>query len=356
MTVFSAMGILITSAALVIYPNVPVSVLWDPVQLIGQFKQPIVIAVSMFTVAVATLSVNIAANVVSPANDFANAFPRWITFKSGGLITGIFGILMQPWKLVADPHGYIFQWLVGYSGGLGSIAGVLIVDYWVIRKTRLCLTHLYLADGDYRYDAGWNWRAVMATSIGCFLAWIGAFYQPLKIVFDNGCAPNHVESKLLEGALQQTDTLPALPDRFQVAHPFSEDMLGQPDNLLEWVMIPSALAGTWSRNGTVLLSIRDELTHRETHPNTQSFPHGTFIRGFQIDSSGNIWDCPRGRRHRFETSSDGRSAEYIIITGGRQMLVTGPDSLRDFGEVTLVDVDPGYWVDHESAAQRAGRA
>jgi NCS1 family nucleobase:cation symporter-1 len=185
MTAFSAMGILITSAALVIYPDVPVSVLWDPVQLIGQFKQPIVVAIAMFTVAVATLSVNIAANVVSPANDFANAFPRWISFKTGGLITGIFGILMQPWRLVADPHGYIFQWLVGYSGGLGSIAGVLIVDYWIIRKTTLCLPHLYLAEGDYRYNAGWNWKAVAATLLGCSIAWIGAFYTPLKVVYDN---------------------------------------------------------------------------------------------------------------------------------------------------------------------------
>ena len=80
----------------------------------------------MFTIIVATLSVNIAANVVSPANDFANAFPRWISFRTGGLITGIVGILMQPWKLLADPSGYIFSWLLGYSGGLGSIAGVLI--------------------------------------------------------------------------------------------------------------------------------------------------------------------------------------------------------------------------------------
>jgi hypothetical protein len=150
---------------------------------------------------------------------------------------------------------------------------------------------------------------------------------------------NPADSKLLQGALQQTDTLPALPDRFQVSRPFSNDMLGQPDNLQEWVMIPRSLAGTWSRNGTILLSVRDELTHRETFPNSQSFPHGEFTRGFQMDASGNIWDCPRGRRHRFETSDDGRSAEYIIITGGRQMLVTGPDSLRDFGEVTLVDVD-----------------
>jgi hypothetical protein len=145
--------------------------------------------------------------------------------------------------------------------------------------------------------------------------------------------------KLLEGALQQTDTLPALSDRFQVSRPFNEDMIGQPENLLEWVMVPRALAGTWARNGSVLLSVRDELTHREVFPNTQSFPRGSFIRGFQADAIGNIWDCPRARRHRFETSDDGRSAEYIIITGGRQMLVTGPDSLRDFGEVTLVDVD-----------------
>src|SRR5205085_8863282 len=133
----------------------------------GQFSQPVIVAISMFTVVVATLSVNIAANVVSPANDFANAFPRWISFRTGGLITGIIGILMQPWRLLADPSGYIFGWLVGYSGGLGSIAGVLIADYWVIRKKTLSLEDLYLADGAYRYSRGWNWRAVAATLCGC---------------------------------------------------------------------------------------------------------------------------------------------------------------------------------------------
>jgi cytosine/uracil/thiamine/allantoin permease len=91
----------------------------------------------MFTVVVATLAVNIAANVVSPANDFANAFPKLISFRTGGLITGIVGILMQPWRLLADPSGYIFAWLVGYSGGLGSIAGVLIADYWLVRRKNL---------------------------------------------------------------------------------------------------------------------------------------------------------------------------------------------------------------------------
>ena len=104
----------------------------------------------MFTVVVATLAVNIAANVVSPANDFANAFPRLIKFKTGGLITGILGIVMQPWRLLADPSGYIFNWLLGYSGGLGSIAGVLIADYWIVRRKQLSLEDLYLDDRTLR--------------------------------------------------------------------------------------------------------------------------------------------------------------------------------------------------------------
>src|SRR5216110_1484699 len=116
----------------------------------------------MFTVVVATLAVNIAANVVSPANDFANAFPKLISFRTGGLITGIVGILMQPWRLLADPSGYIFNWLVGYSGGLGWIAGVLIVDYWIIRKKTLQVEDLYKTSGVYTYTAGWNWCAVVA--------------------------------------------------------------------------------------------------------------------------------------------------------------------------------------------------
>ena len=173
MTVFAAMGVMITSAAVIIYPHMKADELWDPMKLVGQFNSVIVVAVSMFTVVVATLAVNIAANVVSPANDFANAFPKWISFRTGGLITGIFGILMMPWKLLDDPSGYIFKWLVGYSGGLGSIAGVLIADYWLVRRQRLALGDLYRTTGTYRYDGGWNWRAVIATLLGCGIAWIG---------------------------------------------------------------------------------------------------------------------------------------------------------------------------------------
>ncbi|MDZ4804996.1 MAG: NCS1 family nucleobase:cation symporter-1 [Candidatus Eisenbacteria bacterium] len=180
MSLFAAMGILITSATVIIYGRA----IWDPVQLVSEFKSPIVVVVSMFTAVVATLAVNIAANVVSPANDFANAFPKAINFRTGGLITGVIGILMQPWKLLADPSGYIFTWLLGYSGGLGSIAGVLIADYWLVRKTELKLEDLYLPDGAYRYAGGWNWKAVVATLVGCALAWGGLIFPPMKPLYD----------------------------------------------------------------------------------------------------------------------------------------------------------------------------
>jgi NCS1 family nucleobase:cation symporter-1 len=184
MTVFAAMGVLITSAAMVIYPDMAAGDVWDPVKLVGRFEHPVVVAVSMFTVVVATLSVNIAANVVSPANDFANAFPRLISFRLGGLITGVIGILMQPWRLLADPSGYIFSWLLGYSGGLGSIAGVLIADYWLVRRRELALADLYRRGGVYAYTSGWNWRAVVATLLGCFFAWVGLLVPALRVLYD----------------------------------------------------------------------------------------------------------------------------------------------------------------------------
>ena len=177
MSVFAAMGVVITSATAIIYGQA----IWDPVQLVGRFSSPIVVSVSMLTVVVATIAVNIAANVVSPANDFANAFPRLISFKTGGLITGLLGIVIQPWRLLADPSGYIYAWLLGYSGGLGSIAGVLIADYWIVRRKELALEDLYLAGGAYR---GWNAGAIAATAIGCALAWGGLVVPALRPLYD----------------------------------------------------------------------------------------------------------------------------------------------------------------------------
>jgi NCS1 family nucleobase:cation symporter-1 len=211
MTVFSAMGVMITSAAVIIYPAQKLDVLWDPIKLIGLFDKPWVVAAAMLTVAVATLSVNIAANVVSPANDFANAFPRWISFRTGGLITGIFGIVMQPWRLLADPSGYIFAWLVGYSGGLGSIAGVLIVDYWIIRRERLALADLYLADGVYRYQNGWNWKAVAATAAGCIAAWIGLIVPLLKPLYQYAWFVGLTTSAVIYRLLSRIESTAAEP-------------------------------------------------------------------------------------------------------------------------------------------------
>jgi NCS1 family nucleobase:cation symporter-1 len=177
MSVFAAMGVLITSATVIIYGES----IWDPVQLVGRFSSALIVAVAMFTAVVATLAVNIAANVVSPANDFANAFPRYVSFKTGGLITGILGIVIMPWKLLADPSGYIYTWLLGYSGGLGSIAGVLIADYWIVRRRELRLQDLYLPDGVYR---GWNRSAIGATLLGTGLAWSGLVVPAFAPLYD----------------------------------------------------------------------------------------------------------------------------------------------------------------------------
>jgi NCS1 family nucleobase:cation symporter-1 len=177
MFAFAAMGVAITSASAILYGE-PI---WDPVKLVGHFTNPWIVGFAMFSVVVATLAVNIAANVVSPANDFANALPKYISFKTGGLITGLIGIAMQPWRLLADPKGYIFTWLVGYSGGLGSIAGVLIADYWIVRKKNLNLADLYLPKGEY---AGWSVPAVVATLAGCALAWGGLIVPVLRPLYD----------------------------------------------------------------------------------------------------------------------------------------------------------------------------
>jgi nucleobase:cation symporter-1, NCS1 family len=134
----------------------------------------------MVSLCLATLATNIAANVVGPANDFSHLWPRRISFRTGGLITGVLGIVIQPWKLIADPSGYIFKWLVAYSSLLGAVGGVLIADYYIIRRTRLDLGALYRPAGPYWYAGGFNLAAMIAMVIGIapcvpgFLGTIGA--------------------------------------------------------------------------------------------------------------------------------------------------------------------------------------
>ena len=163
MALYAFIGVAVTSATIVIYGGFPI---WDPVVLITRFTNPVVLAVSLFALCLATLATNLAANVVSPANDFSNLWPSRITFRIGGLITGIIGILIQPWKLVADPSGYIFTWLVGYSALLGPIGGILICDYFVIRRMRLDTADLYRPQGQYTYRNGFNPAAILALILG----------------------------------------------------------------------------------------------------------------------------------------------------------------------------------------------
>jgi NCS1 family nucleobase:cation symporter-1 len=219
MSAFAAMGVLITSATAIIYGQA----IWDPVQLVGKFTSPVVVAVAMFTVVVATIAVNIAANVVSPANDFANAFPKYISFKTGGLITGLLGIAIMPWRLLADPSGYIFTWLLGYSGGLGSIAGVLIADYWIVRKRDLRLEELYLTDGEYR---GWNWKAIGATALGCALAWIGVILPSLKPLYDYAWFVGFLAAGGVYTAATRRRTLIAYPEASSTESPSSAGRTG----------------------------------------------------------------------------------------------------------------------------------
>ncbi|MEY2560888.1 MAG: nucleobase:cation symporter, family [Verrucomicrobiota bacterium] len=158
MALYAFIGVAVTSATTIIYGQT----IWDPVDVLTRFTNPIVLVVAMLALCIATLATNIAANVVSPANDFSNLAPNKISFRLGGLITGLIGIVMMPWKLVADPSGYIFTWLVGYSALLGPIGGIMIADYFVWRRRQLDVEDLYRADGRYRFSNGVNIVAMIS--------------------------------------------------------------------------------------------------------------------------------------------------------------------------------------------------
>jgi len=158
MAFYSFIGVAVTSATVVIFGRT----IWDPLEVLVQFRNPVVLVLAMLALCIATLATNIAANVVSPANDFAHLAPSKISFRIGGLITGLIGIAMMPWKLVADPSGYVFTWLLGYSALLGPIGGIMIADYFVLRGTNLDVQALYDPHGIYSYRGGWSLVAIAA--------------------------------------------------------------------------------------------------------------------------------------------------------------------------------------------------
>jgi NCS1 family nucleobase:cation symporter-1 len=180
MTLYSFIGVAVTSASVVLFGEA----IWDPVVLLGKFNQPVVAVIALVALLIATLNTNVAANVVSPSNDFSNLNPRRISFRTGGLITGVIGVLMMPWKLLSDFSAYIFGWLVGYSGLLGPIAGVMIADYFLLRRSRLRVDDLYRRGGEYEYRNGFNWRAVAALAAGIAVALLGLVFPPLRLLYD----------------------------------------------------------------------------------------------------------------------------------------------------------------------------
>ena len=161
MTAFAFIGVAVTSATIVIFGQ-PI---WDPVVLVSRIGGPAVIIFSALIVLAAQLTTNMAANVVSPSNDFSNLAPRRISYVTGGLITAVIGILMMPWKLYADAAAYIFTWLIGYSSLMGALGGILIADYWIVRRQHLSLAELFKVNGRYAYRNGVNWRAIAALLI-----------------------------------------------------------------------------------------------------------------------------------------------------------------------------------------------
>lgn len=177
MTMFSFIGVVVTSATIILYGEA----IWDPLVLAGKFTDKFVVTIAMIAVAIATLASNIAANMVSPANDFANLSPSKINFRTGGYITGVIGILIFPWKLIADPTGYIFTWLVGYSSLLGPVGGIMIVDYYFIRKQELDLVDLYKKKGIYTFANGFNRAAIIALLLG-ILPNVPGFLITIKVM------------------------------------------------------------------------------------------------------------------------------------------------------------------------------
>ncbi len=180
MAFFAFIGIAVTSATVVIFGEA----IWDPVVLLSKFESPVLIFISLVSLIIATLTTNIAANVVSPANDFANLFPKKINFVKGGLITAVIGILMMPWKLLSDFSAYIFGWLIGYSSFLGPIAGILICDYFIIRKQKLEVKDLYIRNGIYEYKKGFNPKGMIALGAGIFIALIGLLVPQVRFLYD----------------------------------------------------------------------------------------------------------------------------------------------------------------------------
>jgi NCS1 family nucleobase:cation symporter-1 len=170
MTLFSLIAVMVTAGTSVVYGEA----LWNPIDVVNQMDSGIGLLFAIFVVLLATVSTNIAANLVGPAYDLANLKPNWFSFRVGAITTSFLGVMIFPWKLMEDENVYIFAWLGTVGSLLGAVAGILLADYWLLRRTRVNLPALYTRGSEYWYSRGWNWRALVAFGAGSLLAVGGA--------------------------------------------------------------------------------------------------------------------------------------------------------------------------------------
>ncbi|MFD2617868.1 NCS1 family nucleobase:cation symporter-1 [Terrilactibacillus laevilacticus] len=180
MTVFSFISIFVTSATVVIFGEA----LWDPVTLLAKFP-PFVILLGTIIIVIASVTINVGANLVAPARAAENIYPRRITFGIGVIITGLFAILMQPWYIMSNFGNYIFGWLGVYGALLGPIDGIAIADYWIVRRRHIALQELYQPNGRYNYSSGFNKNSIIALVVGILIPVIGYFTPGLRFLWDN---------------------------------------------------------------------------------------------------------------------------------------------------------------------------
>jgi NCS1 family nucleobase:cation symporter-1 len=208
MTLYASLGIVCTSASAAVFGH-PI---WNPVELLALFHQPVVASIALVGLLVATLNVNIGANVVGPSNDFANLAPNHISFRTGGLITGVLGLCIMPWRLLSSSHNF-FGWLNAYSGFLGPIAGIMVADYFLLRHRTLAVDDLYRRDGVYEYTRGFNPRAILALVAGIALALVGLLVPALSWLYAGAWFTGFFCSGLLYLALMRGQHCPGQADR-----------------------------------------------------------------------------------------------------------------------------------------------
>jgi NCS1 family nucleobase:cation symporter-1 len=180
MALLSVISVVVTSATVVIYGNA----IWDPIDLTSRMTG-IGVGVALIILTLDTMCCNLAANLVGPAYDFSSLWPKGISYRTGGFMTASIAIVMMPWKILATTQGYIFTWLVGYSALLGPVAGILMVDYFFIRGTRLDPRELFDENGEYSYTGGWNIAAVVALVVGVLPNLPGFLHTAFPASFPN---------------------------------------------------------------------------------------------------------------------------------------------------------------------------